>query len=736
MKIKEDFMKTKKGTKIISFLILMAILFLIMPINLANAGKANTLDVNKGDVVISQSGDYTISGVTDKYTITLKKGTKANITLKDININNSSNGKYPLKIENGATGMLILTGDNNLENKNHHGVFVMDSGKLTISNASTGTLSATGGGEGAGIGGSGSILIKGGTIKAIGGLFGNGIGFGTSSKSNLDNMDDKAGNVTISGGNVTAIGGKLGSAGIGYSSTETKGKITITGGNVYATSGSSGIGSYDSSAGNEIEIIGGNVTAIGNAYSAGIGNNIKPQNTTVTIRGGMVTAISDRGTDLYDSNYFPHVGEVFDVAADKITITGGMTYFDKCSTTPQNDEGESLFHRVIQSKSGKIKKIMVNQNSYGSKDVISEGILYLWLPSAKANSYLEVEFEAGSKTEINSDDINKFTKLPVDFNFDLSISDLEVYSTYCVYNKNIYVITNKEVPLKITGNTSDHQIIVHNGSHSFELHNLNVDYTKQNKKDFFILDSDVKVFIYFKNKNKIQTGNDSIGFYVGQNAMLSFAAPSKEDTISFESSGNSSSIFTSNGNINQYGGTITYKAEQNSSGVYLGNRGTFALYGGIMNGTSDASVLSGSNYSNVSVFGGTLNVDTMGCLEEVTDMTTQNFMITNGEVNVSNRLIFTDFTIVGGSMNVHLLGSGYGTDLTMYGGDVWMDQFITDYSSYYDKVKGKYIEFQYETSNGVSKESLLNKTTLFGGNIKETHNVMVSELKKIVYGHQ
>ena len=65
-----------------------------------------------------------------------------------------------------------------------------------------------------------------------------------------------------------------------------------------------------------------------------------------------------------------------------------------------------------------------------------------------------------------------------------------------------------------------------------------------------------------------------------------------------------------------------------------------------------------------------------------------------------------------------------------------MDQFITDYSSYYDKEKGKYIEFQYETPNGVSKESLLNNTTLFGGNIKETHNVRVSELKKIVYGHQ
>lgn len=316
--------------------------------------------------------------------------------------------------------IVFSSGDNNIENKNSHGIFVVEGGKLTITGSSTDTLIATGGGEGSGIGGSGSIIIKGGNIKATGGLFGNGIGFGTSSKSQLENSDNNAGNIMISGGNVTAIGGKLGSAGIGYSSTKTKGKITIINGTVYATSGSSGIGSYDSSVGNDIQLLGGNVTAIGNAYS----------------------------------------------------------------------------------------------------------------------------------------------------------------------------------------------------------------------------------------------------------------------------------------------------------------------------GTSEVSVLSGSNYSNVFVHGGTFNVDTIGCLEEVTDLTSQKFMITNGEVNVSKRIIFTNFTIIGGSMNVHLLGSGYGTDFTMYGGDVLMDQFITNYSSYYDKEKGKYTEFQYETSNGVSKESLLNKSTLFGGNIKETHNVSVNELKKILYGHQ
>ena len=136
------------------------------------------------------------------------------------------------------------------------------------------------------------------------------------------------------------------------------------------------------------------------------------------------------------------------------------------------------------------------------------------------------------------------------------------------------------------------------------------------------------------------------------------------------------------------------------------------------------------------VHGGTLNADTIGCLEEVTDLSNQNFTITNGQVNVSNRMIFTKFFITGGIINTHLLGSGIGTDITMYGGKVLMDQFITDYSSVYDKEKGKYVSFQYETPNGVSKESMLDDTNIYGGEIKETHNVTVDELKKIQYGHQ
>lgn len=729
-------MKLKKGIKIISYFVVMLLLCVLMPMNIANAVTSISKDVSKGNIVISKSGNYLISGVTNKYTILVKKGVTANITFQSVEITTSEDNIYPLKIEDGANANIILKGDNRIKNNNDHAINVLSGGKLTIASSSTGTLTATGGIEGAGIGGSGSINIKGGTIKAIGGLYGNGIGFGISSKSLWENSDKKAGSITISGGDVAAVGGKNASAGIGYSSTKTKGKITITGGNVYATSGSAGIGGYALDAGNDITISGGNVTAIGNAYSAGIGNNISLKNTTVKISGGTITAISDRGEVLYDSNYYPSVNDCFDVAADNIIITGGMTFFDSCSSEPKNASGESLRHKIYQSKSGKIKKILVNEATYGIKDMECEGILSLWLPTAKTNTFLEVEFVSGSKTKISKADYNQYTKLPENMNFDLSVSDIELYSNLCIYNNKIYDIMDKNTTIEVTGTTSNHQIIVHSGNHRIEFNNLNVDYTKQSDKDFFVISPRAKVLVHLKNKNMIKTGNDSIGFYVGQNAELSFTASSVEDSLMLESKENSNSIYTSNGRINQYGGTISIKAEQNSFGIYLGNRGVFKLYDGVCNGSSENSVLAGSNYTNVIVHGGTLNVDTIGCLEEVTDLSNQNFTITNGQVNVSNRMIFTKFFITGGTINTHLLGSGIGTDITMYGGKVLMDQFITDYSSVYDKEKGKYVSFQYETPNGVSKESMLDDTNIYGGEIKETHNVTVDELKKIQYGHQ
>ena len=132
----------------------------------------------------------------------------------------------------------------------------------------------------AGIGGeeSGTVVINGGTVTATGGSYGAGIGGNHST-------------VTINGGIVTATGGEYG-AGIGGM----EGTVTINDGTVTATGGNYGTG-IGSDNGSTVTINGGTVSANGGAYGAGIGGD---NYVSITIRGGTVIANG--------SEYFPGIG--------------------------------------------------------------------------------------------------------------------------------------------------------------------------------------------------------------------------------------------------------------------------------------------------------------------------------------------------------------------------------------------------------------------------------------------
>ena len=185
---------------------------------------------------------------------------------------------------------LILTDGASLDAA--QGVNVGAGNSLTIYGQSDGTgkLTATGGVFQAGIGGnsnqSGTITINGGTVTATGGDGGAGIGGG---------KEDEGGTITINGGTVNATG-STDAAGIGGGGGGDGGNITINGGTVTATgsttpySGSAGIGGggvYGS--GGTIIIRGGTVIANG-AGGAGIGGGIYVAGGTITISGGTVIA--------------------------------------------------------------------------------------------------------------------------------------------------------------------------------------------------------------------------------------------------------------------------------------------------------------------------------------------------------------------------------------------------------------------------------------------------------------
>ena len=185
------------------------------------------------------SGDYTLTGGTagspTANTVTViggyngnpASGTKKTITLNGVNIAASG---YAFKIQANADVNLMLSGDNTLQGgSNSAGLAVPAGASVTIDSVSdTGSLTANGGANGAGIGGSynevgGAVTITGGAITATGGQYGAGIG--GSNKS--------GGAVTITGGTVKAAGGEY-AAGIGGGLSGSGGDVKITGGSVKA----------------------------------------------------------------------------------------------------------------------------------------------------------------------------------------------------------------------------------------------------------------------------------------------------------------------------------------------------------------------------------------------------------------------------------------------------------------------------------------------------------------------
>ncbi|MBA4345923.1 MAG: hypothetical protein C0419_05390 [Microbacterium sp.] len=159
-------------------------------------------------------------------------------------------------------------------------ILVPPTSSLTINASGGGELTATGGPDGAGIGGSaqgagGTVTINGGTITATGGAFAAGIGGGVG----VGQPGGAGGTTTINGGTITATGSVngagIGGGGTGSGDGGAGGTTTINGGTITAIGGGAGIGGGGGSggaggAGGTTTINGGTITASG--FGAGIGS--------------------------------------------------------------------------------------------------------------------------------------------------------------------------------------------------------------------------------------------------------------------------------------------------------------------------------------------------------------------------------------------------------------------------------------------------------------------------------
>ena len=294
--------------------------------------ETNIITVKNGAKLVFHSAKGYGEENTSKTAIYVEKNADATITLDGvyIDVSDIATSMVPaVRIEDNSTGNvnIILKGENSLKSKKYCAAIQKNGdgeniGTLTISGE--GSLTATGGGEGAGIGSESDeatsrITITGGTITTTGGEEGAGIGSG---------WRGAASNITISGGTITANGGYLG-AGIGSGRGGNANKITINSGTVTATGngGGAGIGGGHGGAGTDITITGGTVTAMSSTSEdykgtgAGIGGGYAEAGTNITISGGIVTATSS-----VIGNYTSAgagIGGGYDGVGTDITITGG-----------------------------------------------------------------------------------------------------------------------------------------------------------------------------------------------------------------------------------------------------------------------------------------------------------------------------------------------------------------------------------------------------------------------------
>ena len=329
---------------------------------------ADTWDLEKGDITVNATDTsqtvtqvngeakvdaspvITSNGTATDHTITINaaSGAKANVTLENVNIDVSNEGKAAITAQGSGNVNIELNGTNTVvSGKAHAGVEKNNEGNLTIADKdNNGSLNATGGKFGAGIGGGNKgagtdITISGGEVSATGGEYGAGIGGGCSGAGtnitvsggevSTTGGENGAGigggyggagtNITVSGGTVKAQGGELG-AGIGGGETGAGEKITVSGGKVIAQGGKNGAGIgggkgnfRNEGNGKDIKVIGGEVFAKGGMAAAGIGGGAMSDGTQIIVSGGKVTAEGNK--------HGAGIGGGINGDGNQITVSGG-----------------------------------------------------------------------------------------------------------------------------------------------------------------------------------------------------------------------------------------------------------------------------------------------------------------------------------------------------------------------------------------------------------------------------
>ena len=291
-------------------------------------------------------------------TVINKAATALKLTLKDVKIDvsdtgkntgipgTSVKGKAALSVQGKGNVEIELDGDNELKSGfNRAGLEKTDF--TFIGTPSTGMLTLKDDNQ------------KAGSLKATGGQFGAGIG-------GAENGNGK--DITITGGSVTATGGEFaagiggGFGGSGENITINDGKVTATGGNYAAGIGGGSVGAWggDAGSGKNITINGGTVNATGTDGGAGIGGGVNGIGSKVTVSGAAQVTATATGS-----------------GPDWSGVGTGATIGNGGSKTPDGPvDGKEIQADISHLTTGYIHHIIYNPDL--DSDGKPDGILKEW----------------------------------------------------------------------------------------------------------------------------------------------------------------------------------------------------------------------------------------------------------------------------------------------------------------------------------------------------------------------
>ncbi len=272
----------------------------------------------------------------------------------------------------GAGKTLDLNGfDLSVWGEDRHAAIEVPAGtSLTLEATGGGSLIATGGTEGAGIGGSGdsrisqyghsgSITILSGTHTFAGGMSSAGIGAG---------WGGDAGPVVISGGTVTITSGPYG-AGIGGGDGGDGASVTITGGVVSIEAGylGAGIGGGVYGAGADVDISGGRLSILAGCRAATIGAGAAgTESGTLTVAGLSAASATGAGTAQSCSDHPVGVGAETGLTESGPGVSAVMESRDETADLPAWTQ-ITYFYEVLGNVDGVVTEIDGSPVAYGDR---------------------------------------------------------------------------------------------------------------------------------------------------------------------------------------------------------------------------------------------------------------------------------------------------------------------------------------------------------------------------------